>query len=310
MSVAVNEVPQGASRWSSRLAMFALALVSATALLHRFFGLSTAVAMNLAGLGFLLAALAVLLGLAAAVIVWQTGRPGAARILFGVTLGLGLLALPLLTLVVARGYPTLNDLTTDTSDPPPFRILAANRTGYANPASYPGAPFAALQQSAYPDLKPLDVPRPASETFDLVVEALKRLQMSVVSENPPTDENPVGVAEAVDRTLILGFYDDVAVRVTPLDDGDDQRARVDLRSSSRYGRSDFGANAQRLREIMREIVARLEATVTASGESDTRNKKTVKPAKDAGREKGAGRRSRDGAQPNIRRAPERRAPPP
>ncbi|MGZ8410682.1 MAG: DUF1499 domain-containing protein [Hyphomicrobium sp.] len=310
MSHAPAEPPQVASLWCSRLAVFALVLIAATLLLHRFFGLPTAVALNLVGAGILLAAIAVLLGVIAGIGVWRTGRSGAARIILGMSLGLAVLALPVTIVLAARSYPTINDLTTDVRDPPAFQALAPLRSGMANPAAYPGEGFAARQAAAYPDLVPLDVNRPAPEVFDLVIDALKRLQMTIVAEQEPTDENPVGRAEAVDRTLILGFYDDIAVRVTPVGDLSDPRARIDLRSSSRYGRSDFGANAQRLRSIMREIVARLEATVPAPGEVPSANKRTLKPGQSADREKGGRRKSPDDGPPGTRRAQERKAPPP
>ncbi len=310
MSEAPAERPQGASLWCSRLAVFAVVLLAATLLLHRFFGLPTAVALNLVGAGILLAAVAVLLGVIAAIGVWRTGRSGAARIVLGMSLGLAVLALPVTIVLVARSYPTINDLTTDVRDPPAFQTLASLRSGIANPAAYPGAAFAARQAAAYPDLVPLDVNRPPPEVFDLVIDALKRLQMSIVAEQEPTDENPIGRAEAVDRTLILGFYDDIAVRVTPVGDPADPGARIDLRSSSRYGRSDFGANAQRLRSILREIVARLEATVPAPGEVPTANKRTLKPGQSADREKAVRRKSPDDGPPSTRRAQERKAPPP
>jgi len=203
-------------------------------------------------------------------------------------LGLAILLVPALVVVAARGYPTLNDVTTDRANPPAFLALAALRTGSANPVAYPGKKFSARQQEAYPDLEPMFVNRPVSETFDLVMVSLKRLNLEVVREEPPTDEVPVGKAEAVDRTLVLGFYDDVAVRVT----GDETSARIDLRSASRYGRSDFGQNAERLRLIMREIVGRLEATVPVAGtrSAEPSGKKSLKQKKNADREKGAGRR--------------------
>lgn len=310
MSDAQAEPPQVASLWCSRFAVFALVLIAATLLLHRFFGLPTAVALNLVGAGILLAVVAVLLGVIAAIGVWRTGRSGAARVVLGMSLGLGILALPVTIVLAARSYPTINDLTTDVRDPPAFRALAPLRSGMANPAAYPGEAFAARQAVAYPDLVPLDVNRPAPEVFDLVIDALKRLQMSIVAEQEPSDEDPISRAEAVDRTLILGFYDDIAVRVTPVGDVSDPRARIDLRSASRYGRSDFGANAQRLRSIMREIVARLEATVPAPGEMPSANKRPLKPGQSADREKGARRKSPDDGPRGTRRAQERKAPPP
>ena len=44
----------------------------------------------------------------------------------------------------------------------------------------------------------------------------------------------------------MGFRDDVVVRVRAEPDG----ARIDARSSSRYGTFDFGTNAARIRRLM------------------------------------------------------------
>lgn len=310
MSEVTADAPHGASLWCSRLAVFALVLVLATLLLHRFFGLPTAVALNLVGVGLVLAIAAVLLGVIAAIGVWRTGQTGAARIVLAVSTGVALLGLPLTTVLLARSYPLLNDVTTDVSNPPEFKSLAPLRTGMANPAAYPAHAFAARQTTVYPDLVSLDINRPAAEVFDLVIDAMKRLQMSIVAEEAPTEDNPTGRAEAVDRTLVLGFYDDIAVRVKPTGDPADAGARIDLRSASRFGKSDFGANAQRLRSILREIVARLEATVPAAGDVPLAAKKTVKPGKTSDREKGGTRKSKDDAPSSTRRAPERKVPPP
>ena len=55
--------------------------------------------------------------------------------------------------------------------------------------------------------------------------------------------------EATARTPIMGFRDDVVIRVSPTSDG----ARVDMRSASRYGLYDFGANAARIRSLLEDI---------------------------------------------------------
>ena len=51
------------------------------------------------------------------------------------------------------------------------------------------------------------------------------------------------------RTTLFGFREDVAIRVTPARDG----SRVDMRSASRYGFNDFGANARRVRAMLDDI---------------------------------------------------------
>ena len=58
-----------------------------------------------------------------------------------------------------------------------------------------------------------------------------------------------GIIEAVARTPILGFRDDVVVRVRATTDG----ARIDVRSASRYGRHDLGTNATRVRNLIDDI---------------------------------------------------------
>ena len=69
--------------------------------------------------------------------------------------------------------------------------------------------------------------------------------------------------------MILGFRDDVAVRVRATVDG----SRIDIRSASRYGRSDLGANASRVRALIEDID-------DAAGSEEEKQKKAV-PAKAA-----------------------------
>ena len=52
-----------------------------------------------------------------------------------------------------------------------------------------------------------------------------------------------GTLEANDTTSFFRFVDDVSIRVTPAPGG----SRVDIRSKSRDGRGDIGANAIRIR---------------------------------------------------------------
>jgi uncharacterized protein (DUF1499 family) len=47
----------------------------------------------------------------------------------------------------------------------------------------------------------------------------------------------------------MGFRDDVVIRVRPIAGG----ARLDIRSASRYGRNDFGANAERVLGLIEDI---------------------------------------------------------
>ena len=118
-----------------------------------------------------------------------------------------------------------------------FSQLAAQRPADANRIVEPDLAAAEIQEKAYPDLRPMELERSATETFDIVHEAVKRLGWTIVLNEPP-GEQP-GRIEATDRTMIMGYTDDVLVRVT----GDDTHAFIDVRSVSRYGMHDLGANA-------------------------------------------------------------------
>ena len=58
-----------------------------------------------------------------------------------------------------------------------------------------------------------------------------------------------GRLEATARTFWFGFYDDVVVRITPANGG----SLVDVRSVSRVGGSDVGANAARSRAFLDKL---------------------------------------------------------
>jgi len=62
-------------------------------------------------------------------------------------------------------------------------------------------------------------------------------------------DEAAGRIEASERSRWFGFTDDIIVRVTASGSG----SRVDVRSSSRLGRSDFGVNAARVRAYLAEL---------------------------------------------------------
>jgi hypothetical protein len=233
-------------------------LLLVAGVLHRFFGLATLVAATTVSAAFLLAVLGLLFAIGGGVSIWKTGRPGTARVVTGVLVNGLLLSAPLALIPMVWALPAINDVTTDTALPPEFVELAKRRAPGLNLPAYAGERFARLQQSAYPDLKTLSIDRPVPEVFEVVTDAVQRLGFEIVrSEAPAAEGGDRAFLEAVDRTMIFGFYDDVAVRIT----GSDQQAKVDIRSQSRIGRHDFGRNAERVRRVLTEIVARLEASV-------------------------------------------------
>lgn len=251
--------PSPLARWSRTIAVFCVQLAVASAVLHRLASLPTPVALNIFLVSLAGALIAVLLALWSLVGIWRDGSAGALSAFTGLALALGLMAWPLGLIPFYRSLPAIHDVTTDTAAPPPFVALAAKRTDLANPAAYGGQTVARRQLAAYPDIRPVIVPRPVGETWEIVGDTVKRLRWRVARETAPTKGKP-GYIEAVDRTRILGFYDDVVIRV----DGSDRETRIDARSASRYGQHDFGQNATRIRHLFKELKVRLDETVTGA----------------------------------------------
>jgi Protein of unknown function (DUF1499) len=249
------------ARWSRRIALFSVSLLLVALALHRISSIPTPLAINLFAVGFAGAALAVLVGLVALVRIWRTGHAGAGSMAVGVLLPLMVFAGPAAYLAPHFDSPPINDVTTDLLVPPAFAALAKRPDG-ANTAAYPGQPFADLQARAYPDLRSLVLDRSAEEAYELVEDAVRRLRWRVVAETPPAGDPTakVGRIEATEQTLLVGFTDDIVIRIQ----GGPSQARIDARSASRYGRYDFGQNAARVRRLLAEVRARAEATPTVA----------------------------------------------
>jgi len=144
----------------------------------------------------------------------------------------------------AKHVPVINDITTDTQDPPKFSALLPLRAEATSPADYPGPETAARQLKAYPDLQPLVTAMPPAAALEEALSAARKLGWRIVE----TDRKN-GRIEAVDTTFWFGFHDDIVIRVTQEASG----SRVDMRSHSRVGRSDLGANARRIRAFMKTL---------------------------------------------------------
>lgn len=241
------------ARWSRRFALFAGQLLLVDVLLHRLQVIATPAAMYIMGLAIVFTGLALLFAAVALTGIWRHGIQGASYAVAGVFVSLLVLAGPLYYLPDLLIRPRINDIVTSPGSPPEYQSLAARRTELANPVRYPGARFAEQQARAYPNLRPMILERSAKETFDLVREAVERLKWEVVEMTPPEGDNP-GRIEAVAKTMIMGFADDVVVRVSSRP-GESQ---IDVRSASRYGEHDFGANARRIARLFGEVKAGLE----------------------------------------------------
>ena len=155
-----------------------------------------------------------------------------------------LLALPgtalLLALTSGGDAPPIHDITTNTVDPPRF-VTAAERRGESANSLEIKPDFIAEQKKAYPDVSTIRSKLPADRAFERAVDTANELGWEIYHKDPDA-----GIIEAVDSTAIMGFKDDVVIRVVHGFSG----TMVDLRSVSRVGLSDLGANAQRIRDFV------------------------------------------------------------
>lgn len=267
--------------WARRIALFFVQLLILTALLHHFGSLTTPAAINLLGVSIAGMLLAIAVAVASLVRIWFGGQTGGAQAFAAIFIACLGLAVPGFYLSHAVTLPRLTSVETSPDEPLQFNTLASMRPADANPIPVPDDVAIEAQEEAYPDIAPISLERSAAEVFSLVHEAVERLGWTIVTSEAPGETGP-GRIEATDRTLVMGFTDDVVVQIK----GDDTHAIIDARSASRYGLHDLGTNAARVRGLFAEITTALEKgekTVleqAAPKEEEAEKKATTKkPAK-------------------------------
>ncbi|MCB2114238.1 MAG: DUF1499 domain-containing protein [Parvularculaceae bacterium] len=171
--------------------------------------------------------------------------------------------IPLKMKAAIESNPFIHEITTDFDNPP--AIVAAAGQERVNPADYRGGDpvprrddgqtVAEAQREAFPDIRPLVIQRDLKTAADLSLSVIKSMGMDVLAEGPA--DNAVGGGwriEAVATSFWFGFKDDFVVRLTMVDGG---ATRIDIRSKSRVGKSDLGANAARVREFEARFRAKI-----------------------------------------------------
>jgi len=201
--------------------------------------LSAFIGFRLFLFGALLGLVALLLG---AVGLWTTrsasGRIGRGRAVLGLVLGFAIVGVLVASAGSGGNVPAINDITTNPEDPPVFFAAVELEPNRGRDLTYPGEEFASQQRDAYPDLAPIVLAAPPSDAFPKVESAIEGLGWEITYRDAET-----GVLEAVDVTRIFRFVDDIVVRIRPQAAG----SVIDVRSKSRDGKSDMGANATRIR---------------------------------------------------------------
>jgi hypothetical protein len=245
-----SEPVSSLATWARNLAIFSIIAVVVSILIVRFgfLEMKPALATFFGALGC--AVLSILVGFAAFAAIWQNGSRGMSRILLAFFINALVLAYPAYLAVQYRRLPPLYDITTDPIDPPRFEALARLRTGEGtNPAVYAGLYSAERQRIAYPDIETVELEAPVDRAYAVALQLVTKRKWLIIDERPPQPPRRIGRIEAVARTPIMGFREDVSIRVTP--DGED--SRVDIRSASRYFDADLGSNAARVSRLIEDI---------------------------------------------------------
>ncbi len=163
-------------------------------------------------------------------------------------IGLGVAAIPYVLVQQARSVPRIHDITTDTRNPPAFVAIAPLRADAPNPLEYSGEDVAQEQRRAYPELTTFATDLYPSIVFDHADAVVQTLGWELVDS-----DREAGRIEATETTTWFGFKDDIVIRIQGSDDG----SLVDVRSKSRVGMSDVGANAARIQRFLDALEERV-----------------------------------------------------
>src|SRR3954465_14095804 len=208
--------------WARRCAFFALAATVLSILIVRSGILELVPALATFAGALVFAVIGIVLAFGAFVVIWKDGIRGMGHAFGAIGIGLALIAYPAYLGYRAYTLPMINDISTDALDPPRFDVLARLRP--RGTVEYAGLYAAELQRKAYPDVETLNVNATPKAAYDAAMAIIARRKWRIVADRPPQPPRRDGVIEAVARTPIMGFRDDVALRVRVDSDG----AKIDV----------------------------------------------------------------------------------
>ncbi len=158
--------------------------------------------------------------------------------------------------LIRSALPPIHDITTDTDNPPTFSAVPARAAENAGHVAYDDPQLPQMQKRGYPDLAPLVVALPMEKAFDLALQVAREMPgWAVVASDPAA-----GRIEASQQSRWYRFTDDISIRVSC----DEVGSRIDMRSTSRQGRSDYGVNAARIRAYMDALRKRIGQALPAA----------------------------------------------
>lgn len=233
------------ARWTRGLTLTGVVLGAAALVLARYDLVPKLAGFGGFVVGGLVALLAVLLGLSAALVGWRTAALPSGKTWLALLVALGYAGFIISRPIAAEGVPPIHDVTTDLANPPAFEKLPLRADNLAGVETVEN--WRKLHSAAYGQIQPVTIAKPVAEVTATAVRLAEERGWTVAAQDPAR-----GHVEATAAVSFIRFYDDVVLRITATPDG---QSRVDMRSVSRIGVSDFGVNAKRIEEFLAALEA-------------------------------------------------------
>ena len=273
-----------AAIWCLRLAVFLIPFFALVILLYRFAKIDTVQMFILIAFGLLIALLSLVFAFKAISELWTRGYRGGSQVVRGMIITL-LVLMPFGYMAfLALQFPLANDVSTDMLNPPEYinaiELRASNADKGMNPVIEYNDDYAKKMILAYPRLQSRRYPAGPERVLEAVriiiddnewlltgSQGIPELKSNSETENTteladnntetdedePLEDNietPDDIyIEVLERTLIFGFENDIVIRIV----SEDRNTLVDVRSSARWGKHDFGYNAKLIEGFLQQL---------------------------------------------------------
>ncbi len=264
------------ARWCHALALISAPFFLITILLHRFDYIETQQVFGLLAAGLAMLVASLFFGFRATIDLWVNGVKGGRKTIRGMLMSFSMLVPFLIGGYLAITLPPINDVATNLETPPQFEALAALRSsldeGGVSPLAVYDEAYQSIVASEYPKLVSRRYNAGAERVFAAVRQLVtdndwQVMEVRGVSGEVATEQSgevqagdsqagdaaepaaePLQI-EAVARSLILGFENDVIISVSE----EAESTLVDMRAAARYGQHDLGANARLIDRFLIEL---------------------------------------------------------
>lgn len=226
------------------MSLAAAALFAASVIMLRFAFTDYKLPVLIVLISSLVAFVALLLTLGA-LVFGQFGQMNLPRVIIALVVSVAIFLPVFLAGRALEGVPTINDIMTDTDNPPQFEVVPTLRKPFDNSFELSEKRLA-FHRKHYGDMKPLNLDGASDTHFDKVVALVEARGWKLVAS-----DKTKGTVEATDTTVFFGFKDDIVVRLTDVNG----KTRVDMRSASRQGQSDYRVNSTRINAFLDDLKA-------------------------------------------------------